>query len=72
MSTTIYIELVDEGTQVWRPVEAEQVREGVFRIIGRQPEDEHWQFASGSFVRCRERTFSGGEHGFVAYEMATA
>ncbi len=72
MRTTIFIGLLDEGTEVWRPVEAERVREGVFRIIGREPEGERWQFASGSLVRCRQRTFSGGESGFVAYEMATA
>ena len=72
MNTTIFIELLEEGTQVWRPVEAEQVREGVFRIIGKQPEDERWQFASGSVVHCRERTFDGGQTAIVAYEMATA
>jgi hypothetical protein len=72
MSTTIFIGLLDEGTEVWRPVEAEQVHEGVFQITGRQPEGERWQFPSGSVVRCRQRTLSGGENGLVAYERATA
>ena len=72
MRTTILIGLLDEGTEVWRPVEAEQIREGVFRIVGKEPEGERWQFASGAFVRCQQRTFSSGESGFVAYEMATA
>jgi hypothetical protein len=72
MSTTIFIGLRDDGTKVWRPVEAKQVGEGVFRIVGRQPEGEHWQFASGSLVHCRQRTFSGGENGLVAYELAKA
>jgi hypothetical protein len=48
MGTTILIGLLDEGTELWRPVEAKQVREGVFQIIGRQPEGERWQFAPGS------------------------
>ena len=72
MSTMIFIRLLDEGTEVWRPAEAEQVREGVFRIIAREPEGERWQFGSGSLVRCRQRTFSGGGNGLVAYETAIA
>lgn len=61
--STIYVELLDEGTPTWRPVKAEQLADGVYRIVSEDPdpEDEHWQFPSGSLVRCESRQLSGGE-----------
>lgn len=62
-STTIYVYLLDEGTDVWRPVEAEHLSEDRYRIITKNnaPEDEHWQFQTGAVVRCEKRSLSGGE-----------
>jgi hypothetical protein len=56
---TIYVELLDEGVDVWRPVEAERVGE-FFRIVGLPPESERWTFPSGSLVRCEQRELSHG------------
>jgi hypothetical protein len=68
MTETIFVALLDEGTDVWRPVQAELVEGSLYRIIGPAPEDELWEFTPGSLVRCREKVFSGGERGLVAYE----
>ena len=59
---TIYVALLDEGVDVWRPVQAERVRTGVFRILpmNPDPEDERWEFPPGSVVRCEEREVSEG------------
>jgi len=34
MNSTIYIALLDKGTQVWRPLSADRVDEDVYRIVG--------------------------------------
>ena len=72
MSATIYISLRDEGTDVWRPVSAERVRDDIYRVTGTPPDDtETWEFITGETVRCREQSFSGGERRLVAYERVT-
>ena len=69
---TIYIALLDEGTDVWRPVAAEELRDRVFRIISENPhrDDEHWEFPPGAIVRCKHRQLSGGRF-LVAVARAT-
>jgi DNA-binding MarR family transcriptional regulator len=37
---TIYIELLEEGTMRWRPVEAEYLGNELYRITGVTPDDE--------------------------------
>jgi hypothetical protein len=39
---TIYVRLLDEGVDVWRPVSAETLGEGRYRIVSENtdPEDE--------------------------------
>jgi hypothetical protein len=49
----IFVYLRDEGTDVWRPVDAVLVGPSQYRIVGenRAPDDEHWEFSAGeSFV----------------------
>jgi hypothetical protein len=67
--TTIYVYLLDEGTDVWRPVEAVHVGEDRYRImsVNVDPEDERWQFSTGDVVRCSRRALSGGP-ALVAHE----
>ncbi len=57
----ILVELQDEGVDVWRPVHAERLADGSYRIVTENPhpQDEHWAFPTGSIVRCEERTFDG-------------
>lgn len=69
---TIYVALLDEGTEVWRPVAAEELHNGIFRIVGGLPDlsDERWQFPPGAFVYCEQRELSGGP-ALVAVKRAT-
>lgn len=68
----IYVALLKEAKPLWRPVPAEEVAEGEFLLGGTMPEDELWEFAPGTHVRCVERTFSDGSHGLVAVERVRA
>ena len=69
---TIYVALLDEGTDVWRPVEAEELRDGLFRIFSENsmPDDERWEFPQGAIVRCERRRLSEGTV-LVAVSQAT-
>jgi hypothetical protein len=54
VSEEIYVKLLDEGTDVWRPVQASRVAENVF-VIDDQPYDrsiERWEFEPGERVLC--------------------
>jgi hypothetical protein len=65
VTRTVYIELLDEGVEVWRPVEA--VEDGdAFLLPVTAPEGEHWRFAPGSRVRCELRELSDGPELVVA------
>ncbi len=68
---TIYVSLLDEGTTCCRPVEAEPTSDGKFRILSENlnPEDEKWEFPSGSFVQCEERE---DEEGSILVAVALA
>jgi len=74
MSTTcqIFVYMPEETVDVWRPVDAELVGPGLYRILSSDPdpEVEVWEFKSGEVVHCEERTFSGGEVGLVAIRSA--
>ena len=62
----LYVKLLNDGTDVWRPVAAEVVGNDLFRITGDHHEEEEWEFGSGAVVRCEERRFSDGVTGLVA------
>jgi hypothetical protein len=68
--TQIYIPLLNEGTDVWRPTSAERIKEDIYRITGEAAEGEQWKFSRGQLVRCRHQKLSGGSC-LVAYESAT-
>jgi len=71
-TTPIYVRLLDEGTDVWWPVEA--IREGPdsYRIVteNMNPEDQQWEFQSGELVRCEEHLFGGATKALVAVARA--
>jgi hypothetical protein len=68
-TTTIFMQLLNEGTDCWRPVNAQE-REGVFEILGIMPAGEEWQFAPGKQVRCRPNLFADGSTALIAFELA--
>ena len=58
---TIHIALLDDGTDVWRPVEAERLADGRYKVLGPVPEGELWQFPPGSIVSVQLKRLSGGD-----------
>ena len=68
-TSQIYVPLLDEGTDVWRPVAAEHIKDDIYRIVGEIPADERWQFVPGQVVRVRQQTLSGSAC-LAAYETA--
>ena len=67
---TIYVALLNEGVDVWRPVEATPLTSDTYRVEGGMDEDEEWEFTPGTIVRCEWKTFSGGERGLTAIRVA--
>lgn len=61
----LYMPLLGEGTEVWRPVEAEPTIDGYYRIVGEVPDEEAWTFAPGTIVRCEWRDL-GDDRALVA------
>jgi hypothetical protein len=62
MKNTIYIRLLGEGVQVYRPVPASQISSDVFLIEGADfydPEDEKWEFLPGTRVVVEKRVLEG-------------
>jgi hypothetical protein len=60
---TVWMPLLNEGVDVWRPVEAEALPSGWYRINGsnEHKEDEDWAFEAGDVVVCAYRELSDGE-----------
>jgi hypothetical protein len=60
----IYIPLLDEGTDVWRPTDGEAVSDLIFRVLPTadyDPQDEHCAFPPGTLVRCVAELREGKE-----------
>lgn len=62
----VYIELLDEGTETWRPAKAQNIGNGLYRLLANvnyNPEDEEWAFLPGDIVRIEEIRFTKGRTG---------
>ncbi len=69
--SVIYIPLLDEGVDVWRPTEGEMVADMVFKVLPTEtydPEDEHWEFPPGTIVRCEKQI----KHGAGSHQVLVA
>src|SRR6266436_9621396 len=69
----VYVRLLDEGTEVWRPVRATALPDGTFRLLepdGYDPNAETWEFPPSTKVRCVTRKFTDGDEGLVAVARA--
>ena len=69
----VYVRLLDEGTDVWRPVRATALPDGNFRLLepnGYDPKAERWEFPPLTKVRCVTRKFTEGDQGLVAVARA--
>ena len=70
--TKIYVQLLDEETTCYRPVEAIHIRDLLYKITiprNYDPEDEHWEFKPETIVKCEMRKLNIGEV-LVAVEKA--
>lgn len=65
---TIFVELLEEGTPCWRPVEAEYLGNELYRIVGVKPQDEVWAFSIGDVVKCEMKTFQADDPKLIAIE----
>ncbi len=62
MKNTVYVRLLNEGVQVYRPVSALQTGINIYELRGADiynPEDEEWEFLPGSRVVVEERILEG-------------
>jgi hypothetical protein len=66
--TQIFVFMPEEAVETWRPVDAQALGPGIYRIVSPNPDpdDEVWEFKFGDVVRCEERTIEGGERRLVA------
>ena len=65
----IYVYLMNEGTDCWRPTTAESLGGGRYRVLATQgydSEDEEREFPPGTVVRCERKTSGDGREGLVA------
>ena len=63
-SEEIYVALKNEGTAVLRPVSAEKLENGVYKIDKNfvyDSEDEELEFLPGEVVLCEKQKLSGGK-----------
>lgn len=56
----IYVRLLNEGTDVWRPIEAEPLPDGRYKIVSEMPPDEDWAVPPGAVVECRRKVLKEG------------
>jgi hypothetical protein len=56
----VFVELMDEGVEVWRPVEAEQIGHARFRLPPTAPDEERWAIPPGSEVVAVKRLGADG------------
>src|SRR5262245_51257477 len=60
---TIYVRLLDEGTDAWRPTVGRRVGPMTFEVLPTpkyDPEDEKWEFTPGTIVKGQYRRMEGG------------
>jgi hypothetical protein len=68
--THVFVALLEEGTDVWRPVQARPLGSGEFELLGIVPTGETWQFPPGTLVKCKAKSLADGTVALVAYEAA--
>lgn len=62
MQQEIYIQLLEEGTKVYRAVPAIELEKNIFEVRGHdiyELEDEVWEFLPGTHVEVEEQKLNG-------------
>ena len=68
----IFVYLLNEGTDVWRPTLGRKVDNMIFEVLPTpeyEAQDEEWEFVPGTIVECEERHL-GGDRVLVAVRQA--
>ena len=69
---TVFVRLLDEGTDVWRPVQAQRLGETTYQIADQVvPDDEVWSFQPGDIVVAERRQGDGDDQPLTAVAQAT-
>jgi hypothetical protein len=61
-SCTVYVKLLDEGVDVYRPTQAFRLGGNRAKLLAPpkyDPENENWEFKPGSFVQIEQRSLEG-------------
>jgi len=61
---------MSEEIEIWRPVKAKQLNNGLYKITSTPTLDDKWEFVSGQTVKCATKTFADGKSGLIAIENA--
>lgn len=72
MEKTIYVKLLDEGVNVYRPVPGKKISENIYKLEGMNiydPLDEKWEFPPESYVEVIEQ-YLNNENVLVAVNLA--
>ena len=67
----IYIPLINEGTDVWRPAKGRRIKDLIFEVLCPDDYDsmnEDWQFKPGNIVKCKKVNMENKEI-LVAIEL---
>ncbi len=62
MKKIIYIEVLEEGTKVFRPVPASKIKDNIYKVEGNdiyETHNETWAFIPGTSVVVEEQTLNG-------------
>jgi hypothetical protein len=68
-SREVFVRLLNEGIDVWRPTTGEVATPSTVRLSATpdyDSDDEQWEFLPGALVECEQRTFQGGETALAA------
>ena len=66
---TIYMPLLNEGTEAWAPVTAERCSIDTFLVRGPVPEGQLWRFGPDCVVAVEPKTFADGTTGLVVTQF---
>ena len=70
MKENIYIQILGEGTIVYRSVPASRIKNNIYKLEGEEiydPEDEEWEFKPGTIVKT-ERKYLQSKMVLIAME----
>lgn len=65
-TTQIFMPLLNEGMECWRPVEALALGGNLFCVVSHPDVEEAWKHPHNAVVLCEPRIFADGETGWVA------